>query len=76
MILVPVDNGSVNYDKRLSVFWSLKKVNDRIIAANCPALILHNAAKVAVNKMAVDVEVLVQPRVGFLDNGEEYYYVT
>jgi hypothetical protein len=41
------------------VFRNLKKVNDRIIVANCPAHILHNAAKKAADKMAVDVEVLV-----------------
>jgi hypothetical protein len=41
-----------------SVFQNLK-VNDRIIVAACPAHILHNAAKKAADKMAVDVEVLV-----------------
>jgi hypothetical protein len=53
------DNARVNYGKHLSVFQNLKKVNDRIIAANCPAHILHNAAKKAADKMAVDIEVLV-----------------
>jgi hypothetical protein len=54
-----VDNASVNYGKHSSVFQNLKKVNDRIIAANCPAHILHNASKKAADKMALDVEVLV-----------------
>jgi hypothetical protein len=53
------DNASVNYGKHSLVFQNLQKVNDRIIAANCPAHILHNAAKEAADKMAVDVEVLV-----------------
>jgi hypothetical protein len=53
------DNASVNYGKHSSVFQNLKKVNDRIIAANCPTHILHNAAKKASDKMAADVEVLV-----------------
>jgi hypothetical protein len=53
-----VDNASVSYGKQLSVFQNLKKVNDGIIDANCPAHILHNAAKEAGDKMAVlDVEV-------------------
>jgi hypothetical protein len=52
------DNASVNYGKQSSVFQNLKKVTDRIIAANCPAHILHNAAKKAADKMTVvDVEV-------------------
>jgi hypothetical protein len=53
------DNASVSYGKHSSVFQNLKKVNDGIIVANCPAHILHNAAKKAADKMAVDVEVLV-----------------
>jgi hypothetical protein len=53
------DNTSDNHGKHSSMFQNLKKVNDRIIAANCPAHILHNAAKKAADKMAVDVEVLV-----------------
>jgi hypothetical protein len=56
---ISADNASVNYGKHSSVFQNLKKVNDRIIAANFPAHILHNATKKAVDKMAVDVEVLV-----------------
>jgi hypothetical protein len=52
------DNASVNYGKQPSVFQNLNKVNDGIIAANCPAHILHNAAKKAADKMAVvDIEV-------------------
>jgi hypothetical protein len=39
------------------VFQNLKKVNYGIIAANFPTHILHNAAKKAADKMAVDVEV-------------------
>jgi hypothetical protein len=40
------------------VFQNFKKVNNGIIAANCPAHILHFAAKKAADKMAVvDVEV-------------------
>jgi hypothetical protein len=35
-------------------------VNDRIIAANCPAHILHNATKKVADKMEVDVEDLVK----------------
>jgi hypothetical protein len=53
------DNASVNCGKHSSAFQNLKKVNDRIIAANCPAYILHNAAKKAAHKMAADVKVLV-----------------
>jgi hypothetical protein len=53
------DNASVNYGKHSSVFQNLKKVNDRIITANCPAHILYNAAKKAADKMTVDFEVLV-----------------
>jgi hypothetical protein len=54
------DNSSVNYGKHSSVFQNLQKVSDRIIAANCPAHILHNAAKKAADKMAVvNVEVLL-----------------
>jgi pyruvate-formate lyase-activating enzyme len=41
------------------VSQNLKEVNDRIIAANCPAHVLHNAAKKAADKIAVDVKVLV-----------------
>jgi hypothetical protein len=58
VLAFPADNASVNYGKHLPVFQNLKKVNDRIIAANCPAYILHNAVKKAADKMAVvDVEV-------------------
>jgi hypothetical protein len=53
------DNASVNYGKHSLLFQNFKRVNDRIIAANCPAHILHDAAKKATDKMAVDVEVLV-----------------
>jgi hypothetical protein len=82
------DNASVNYGKHSSVFQNLKKVNDRIIAANCPH-ILHNAAKKAADKMAVDIEILVvkifnhfsssakrtaalKSVFTFLDSGEKY----
>jgi hypothetical protein len=41
------------------VFQNFKRLNVRIIAANCPAHILHNAARKAADKMAVDIEVLV-----------------
>jgi hypothetical protein len=54
-----MDNASVNYGKHLSVFQNLKTVNDGIIVANCPAHILHNAAKKSADKMAVYVEVFV-----------------
>jgi hypothetical protein len=53
------DNANVNYGKHSSVFQNLEKVNDRIIAANCRAHILHDAAKKAAEKMTVDVDVLV-----------------
>jgi hypothetical protein len=56
LLAFSADNASANYGKQ-SVFQNLKKVNYGIIAANCPAHILHNAAKKAADKMAVEVEV-------------------
>jgi hypothetical protein len=44
------DNASVNYGMHSSVFQNLKNVNDGIIVANCPAHILHNAAKKSAEK--------------------------
>jgi hypothetical protein len=41
------------------MFQNLKKVNDRIISANCPAHILHYAAKKAADKIEVHAAVLV-----------------
>jgi hypothetical protein len=53
------DNASVNYGKHSSVFQNFKKVNDRIIAANCPSHTLHNAAKKAADQIQIHAEVLV-----------------
>ena len=53
------DNASVNYGKHHSVFVSLKRVQPRLLKANCNCHVLHNAAKHACKQLTYDVEGLV-----------------
>ncbi|XP_069076632.1 uncharacterized protein [Pleurodeles waltl] len=50
------DSESVNYDRHHSVFQLLRQTNEDILPANCPAHILHNCAKQAINGLSMDVE--------------------
>ncbi|KAJ8914119.1 hypothetical protein NQ315_016194, partial [Exocentrus adspersus] len=53
------DNASVNFGKHHSVYRLLKNENEHLVPVGCPAHMLHNASKNALDKCNFDVETLV-----------------
>lgn len=53
------DNTNVNFGDKHSVFKLLQNDNNKIIAVGCPAHILHNGVKHAIEKCKFDVENMV-----------------
>ncbi|XP_078257165.1 uncharacterized protein LOC144594484 [Rhinoraja longicauda] len=53
------DNANVNFGKHHSVYQLLSSANNRILKANCPAHIAHNACKHACDQLSVDIEAIV-----------------
>ncbi|XP_078282406.1 uncharacterized protein LOC144608476 [Rhinoraja longicauda] len=52
-------NANVNTGKHHSVYHLLSSANNRILKANCPAHIVHNACKHASDQLSVDIETIV-----------------
>lgn len=53
------DNASVNFGKHNSVFTLLKRENNHILPVGCPAHMLNNAVRYALDRCNFDVENLV-----------------
>lgn len=60
------DNCNVNFGIRNSVYQLLLKDNERILPTGCPAHVLHNAVKYAIERCDFDVEHLVLKVYGHL----------
>lgn len=53
------DNANVNYGRNHSVYKLFCVANERILKANCPAHIAHNACKHACDQLSIDIETFV-----------------
>ncbi|KAM3620103.1 uncharacterized protein V6R79_018367 [Siganus canaliculatus] len=53
------DNPYVNFGRHHSVYQLLSSANNRILKANCPAHIAHNACKHACDQLSVDIQSIV-----------------